>query len=445
MTGNASVPVEALRGSTRDFRFPSGSDLLLRCDAFFEWQDVRRKSGTWPYSRSTQSGAGVLCAVRDDRGFLSSGVNFASQDYLSLSSHPAVVAAAKRATDELGVHSAGSPALAGNTAASVELEARLAEFVQMEHALLFPTGWAAGFGAIKGLVRSRDCVVMDALSHSCLQTGAQAATSNVFLFRHLDLDDCRKKLAKGRAASPDAGIMLVTESLFSMDSDTPDLAAMQDLAREFGATFLVDCAHDLGNIGPGGTGHLGLQGMLGQVDLVMGSFSKTFASNGGFIATNSRAVKEYLLYYSPSCTFSNALSPVQSAAITTSLDIVQSDEGETLRSRMMRNAELLREDVQARGMEVYGDPSAIVAVKTGDEARARLTARELPALGLMANLVEFPAVPKGQARFRLQIMAGHGPSEIGLAAACLQKAMATADQLLGEPRADSGSGIALVG
>jgi glycine C-acetyltransferase len=217
--------------------------------------------------------------------------------------------------------------------------------------------------------------------------------------------------------------MLVTESLFSMDSDTPDLAAMQTLAREYRATLLVDCAHDFGNLGPGGTGHIGAQGMLGQVDLVMGSFSKTFASNGGFVATNSRAVKEYLLYYSPSCTFSNALSPVQTAAITTSLDIVQSPEGQILRDRMLCNADLLREEVRSRGMEVYGDPSAIVAVKTGDEARARLTARELPALGLMANLVEYPAVPKGQARFRLQIMAGHDVSEIEMAATCLRKAM----------------------
>ena len=412
---------------------------------FFEWQDVRRNSGVWPYSRSTETGPNTQCAVRDDRGILSAGVNFASQDYLSLSSHPAVVAAAKRATDELGVHSAGSPALAGNTSASVELATRLAEFVQMKEALLFPTGWAAGFGAIKGLVRSRDYIVMDALSHSCLQTGAQAATPNVLPFRHLDLDDCRKKLAKARAASADAGIMLVTESLFSMDSDTPDMAAMQSLAREYGATLLVDCAHDLGNIGPDGTGFLGLQRMLGEVDLVMGSFSKTFASNGGFVATNSRAVKEYLLYYSPSCTFSNALSPVQSAAVSTSLEIVRSDEGQDLRDRMMLNAELLREEVLGRGMEVYGDASAIVAVKTGDEARARLTARELPVLGLMANLVEFPAVPKGQARFRLQIMAGHGRPDIELAAESLDRAMALADAALSQSRMDTGSGFALAG
>src|SRR5690606_20967292 len=116
------------------------------------------------------------------------GVNFASQDYLSLSSHPAVAGAAQAAIDAMGVHSAGSSALVGNTSTSIELERKLAAFVRSQEAVLYPTGWAAGFGVIKGLVRSHDFVVMDELSHACLQTGAAAATRNVVPFRHLNLD-----------------------------------------------------------------------------------------------------------------------------------------------------------------------------------------------------------------------------------------------------------------
>lgn len=413
------VPQEALQGSMRDFRVMRGVNLLDRCEAFWDWQDTRRQSGTWPFSRSTESGPASTCAVRDDCGVLAQGVNFASQDYLSLASHSEVIAAATAAMATMGVHSAGSPALVGNTATSVTLERRLAEFLRAREAVLFPTGWAAGFGVIKGLVRSHDYIVMDALAHACLQTGAQAATRNVLLFRHLDTDDCRSRLAAIRAKDPEAGIMIVTESLFSMDSDVPDLAAMQSLAREYRATLMVDVAHDLGNLGPGGTGHIGAQGMLGDVDLVMGSFSKTFASNGGFVVTSRRAVKEYLRFYSPSCTFSNALSPAQVAVVTKALDIVQSPEGQILRDRLMKNVLLLRECLRERNLDVYGQPSAIVAVKTGNEALARLTARELPSLGLMANLVEFPAVAKGQARFRLQVMAGHTAQEIEAAATCL--------------------------
>jgi 7-keto-8-aminopelargonate synthetase-like enzyme len=434
----AGVPQYALEGSMRDFRAPTGADLLGRCESFYDWQNTRRRSGTWPFSRSTEAGPAATCAIRDDTGTLSEGVNFASQDYLSLSSHPEVKAAAKRAVDAMGVHSAGSPALVGNTSTSIALERRLAGFLQMDEALLFPTGWAAGFGVIKGLVRSSDFIVMDALAHACLQTGAQAATNNVVMFRHLNVEHCRQRLATIRVRNPDAGIMIVTEGLFSMDSDTPDIAAFQALAREYNATLMVDVAHDLGCLGPGGTGHIGIQNMLGQVDLVMGSFSKTFGSNGGFVAMNQRAVKEYLRFYSPSCTFSNALSPAQDATVTKALDIVQSREGDKLRADLMTNVCLLREHIRGRGMQVFGDPSAIVAVRCGDEALARLAARELPALGLIANLVEYPAVGKGHARFRLQVMAAHTEADIEAAADRIGLAMAIAEGRLNGARTAGG-------
>ena len=424
------VPEAALKGSMRDFRVMEGADLLGRCNAFYNWQDTRRQAGTWPFSRSTETGPASTCAVRDDQGNLTTGVNFASQDYLSLSSHPAVLEAAKAAIDEFGVHSAGSPALVGNTATSVVLERRLAQFLKMEDAVLFPTGWAAGFGVLKGLVRSHDYIVMDALAHACLQTGAQASTRNVVLFRHNDVEHCRARLQDIRRRDPNAGVMVVTEGLFSMDSDTPDITALQDLAHEYGATLMVDVAHDLGCLGADGTGHIGIQNMLGKVDLVMGSFSKTFGSNGGFVATRSRAVKEYLRFYSPSCTFSNALSPAQLATVTKALDIVESEEGKELRGRLMSNIVNLRARIRARGMDCYGDPSAIVAVKTGDEALARMTARALPEMGLISNLVEFPAVGKGQARFRLQVMAGHTDEEITAAADRLNAAMKLAQARL---------------
>ena len=422
----AMVPDAALKGSMRDFRVPGGNDLIERCNGFYEWQDERRNSGTWPFSRSTETGPAASCAVRDDRGNLTTGVNFASQDYLSLSAHPAVAEAAAAAIEEFGVHSAGSPALVGNISSSIALEDEIADFLKMEEAILYPTGWAAGFGVIKGLVRSSDHIVMDALAHASLQTGAQAATRNISLFRHLDMDHCRAKLQKIRDKDTENGIMIVTEGLFSMDSDVPDIVGLQELADEFGATLMVDVAHDLGNLGPNGTGHIGIQKMLGKVDLVMGSFSKTFGSNGGFVATNKRAVKEYLRFYSPSCTFSNSLSPIQVATIAKSLSIVRSKEGVKLRKDLMRNVKSLREQIVHRGMEVYGEPSAIVAVKTGDESLARMTARTLPEIGLISNLVEFPAVAKGQARFRLQVMAGHTQAEIDSAAQRMERGMVMA-------------------
>jgi glycine C-acetyltransferase len=405
------VPPAALTGSMRDFRTPKGSDLLGRTAPFFQWQNLRRQHGLWPFSRSTDTGPATVCSARDDQGGEIHGVNFASQDYLSLSSHPDIKETAKQVIDAFGVHSAGSAALVGNTSLSVELERKIAEFLGAPEAILYPTGWAAGFGAIKGFVRGTDHVVLDVLAHTCLQEGAMASTRNVYRFRHLQVEDCRRVLSDIRSRDTENGIMVVTEGLFSMDSDTPDLLAFQNLCHEFNATLLVDVAHDLGNLGDG-RGHIGLQNMIGKLDLVMGSFSKTFGSNGGFVTCRDRSLKEYLRFYSPSCTFSNALSPMQAATVLKAFEIIESPEGAELRDKLMHNIVSLRTQLIERGFEVYGDPSAIVCVKMGNEGLARLVSRQLPDVHLISNLVEFPAVAKGQARFRMQVMANHTAEDI---------------------------------
>lgn len=407
MMTDERLPGAALTGSMRDFRVPGGADLERRVGNFFKWQNLRRQNGLWPFSRATDFGPRTEVLATDDRGINMEGVNFASQDYLSMSSHPAINETALAAIERYGVHSAGSAALVGNTTHSVALERKIADFLQMEDCLLYPTGWGAGYGVIRGLVRSSDHIVMDALAHTCLQEGANAATRNIYLFRHLDLAHCRRWLEKIRSTDTENGIMVVTEGLFSMDSDTPDIAAMQELCNEFNATLMVDVAHDLGALGPGGRGHIGAQDMLGKVDIVMGSFSKTFASNGGFVAVKERPVKEYLRFYSPTTTFSNAMSPVNAAIVLKAFEIIETDEGQVLRDELMANVLELRRQVREAGLDYYGDPSAIVAVKMGSEGLARLVSRELPELGLLANLVEYPAVGKGAARFRMQVMAKH--------------------------------------
>ncbi|MDE2577687.1 MAG: aminotransferase class I/II-fold pyridoxal phosphate-dependent enzyme [Hyphomicrobiales bacterium] len=411
-----------LKGSLREYRTMNGADLLKRIEGFYDWQNERFQAGFWPYARSTNLGPKAMAAVSDELGRKTDGVNFGSQDYLSLSNHPAIREAAHEAIERYGVHSAGSPAFIGNTTHSVALERKISEFLEMERTVLYPTGFAAGFGAIKGLVRSSDYIVMDNLAHACLQEGASAATKNVFHFRHLQNEGARKWLEQIRAKDTENGILVVTEGLFSMDSDTPDIGGLADLCHEFNATLLVDVAHDLGSLGEDGRGHIGMQEMLGKVDIVMGSFSKTFATNGGFVATRSRAVQQYMRYFSTPTTFSNALSPMAAAVALKAFEIIESREGVDRRASLMRNILSLREKLVAAGLEVYGDPSAIVGVKMGSEALARLVSRQISNMGLVANLVEFPAVPKGQARFRLQVMADHTEEQIIAATTIIKQA-----------------------
>jgi len=422
-----TVPEAALTGSLRDYRSPEGPDLIGRISGFFEWQDLRRDHGLWPYARSTSTAPKARCEARNDDGAPFRGINFASQDYLSLSSHPKVKQAAIEAISDYGVHSAGSAALLGNTANSIRLTSALSEWIDGREIVLYPTGWAAGYGSVQGFVRPNDHVVMDILAHSCLQEGAKAATQNVHYHGHLNLDALGRKLERIRASDAQNGILVVTESLFSMHSDTPDLGAMRSLCDQYGATLLVDCAHDLGSIGEDGLGHMGLQNMLSAADIIIGSFSKTFGSNGGFIAVKDRSTAEYLKYYSATHTFSNALSPVQCASILAALDIVRSEEGKQLRQKLMENILYLRAEMQRAGLETLGDPSPIVPVRVGIEGMGRFASRHLSQMGGIANLVEYPAVPQGAARFRFQVMAAHTREDIDQVVAITTRAMREAD------------------
>jgi 7-keto-8-aminopelargonate synthetase-like enzyme len=175
---------------------------------------------------------------------------------------------------------------------------------------------------------------------------------------------------------------------------------------------MVDVAHDLGALGAGGGGCIETQGMLGKIDLVMGAFSKSFSSNGGFVATSSRAVKRHLQLYAGPHMFSNALSPVQAAVIMQCVEIIRADEGRSLRADLMRNVEALRKLLGAEGLTCMGIPSAIVPVLIGSETVSRLVGKLLFKQSVFVNQVEFPGVPIGSSRLRLQLMANHNIQQI---------------------------------
>ena len=420
-----------LDGSTRDFLNTPARTAVERADAFWQWNRKRIEHGTFAYGKALATAPKAQTSLRYLDGRVMSGLNFSSQDYLSLASHQQVHAAAIEAINRLGVHSAGSTALAGNVVDGNVLEHELASWLQTPHVALFPTGWAAGYGVIRGLMRAQDHVVIDVLAHNCLQEGANAATRNVHLYRHLDVEHARKQLQRIRDKDSSNAILLVTEGIFSMDADSPDINALQTLAHEFGAMLLVDVAHDLGCSGPDGTGQIGVQGMLGKVDLVMGAFSKSFASNGGFVATHSHAIKEYLRYYAPPNTFSNALSPAQIATVRECINIIRSDEGQARRDALFDAVGALRSHLQALGITVMGQPSPIVPVLLGREDVARITSALIAERGVLTNLVEYPAVSNNNARLRMQVMSQHTADQCATAAGIIAQTWEEAKALVG--------------
>jgi 7-keto-8-aminopelargonate synthetase-like enzyme len=424
----------ALAGSAAQFAQPRGADLLRRTAALEAWCALRAVHGVWQYARALDGAPDPVAQVREQGAPGARGINFASQDYLSLAAHPSVHEAALRALHEAGPHSAGSAILLGNTRLSLALEQALGELLRTEHVTLFPTGWGAAYGAITALAHGRDHILIDQLAHASLRQGAQAATRNVAVHRHLDADHVRELLAAIRARDRENAILVVTEGLFSMDSDSPDLPLLQHLCREYGATLLVDVAHDLGALGPGGTGCIGQQGMLGKIDLVMGAFSKTFAANGGFVACAVRGVKRQLQLFAGPHLFSNALSPLQAGVVLEALRIVRSEEGAALRGQLMRNAEELRGMLGDAGVRCLGMPSPIVPVLIGGEAAARLASRLLARRGVFANQVEYPGVPLGAARLRLQLMANHNLQQVRRAARAVGDCIRYADAALGSAR-----------
>lgn len=416
-------------------------NLLERWEQPGLWWQERVEHKIDPYQKysTTRVSNFIEGAHRDGTPFR--GHNFASQDYLSLASHPDLMKAAIAAIETYGLHSAGSAALMGNTALSVALEKRLADFVGYDDVVVFPIGWAAGYGAVKTLVKPHDHVVIDILAHACLQEAARDATENVHVHSHMNVKAVDSRLARIRREDETCGILVVTETLFSMDSDVPDIAALQDVCRRHNATLLVDCAHDLGSLGATGRGKLEDFDLVGKVDVLVGAFSKSFASMGGFVATNNKGFRFGLRGQCGPSTFTNAMSPVQAATVLAALDLVEGEEGKARRERLMHNSLRLRAGLEEAGFEVLGKPSAVVPMLIGDILLARLMTRYAVEFGGVVNLVEHPAVARNACRWRLQVMADHTDEQIDAMVEIAEKAREMAEMHIEWLSANDNRGI----
>ena len=343
--------------------------------------------------------------------------NFAGNDYLGLSQHPAVREAAIEAIDRFGLGAAASRLITGTLAPHKVLEEQLAAFKGTEAAISFSSGYAAAVGTITAIADRQDVVILDKLAHASLIDGARLSGAQLRIFPHNDLSRLREILEWAHEHYPNAKIWIITESLFSMDGDYSPLCDLVGLKDEYGANLFLDEAHATGVIGPGGKGLAAHWGLNQRIEVQMGTLSKALGGSGGFIAS-SRAVIDLLINRARSFIFSTAPPPAVAAGASAALGIVQSAEGERLRDDLRRNIDRVRHGLR---FSIDALPSPIIPLIIGDENAALEAAIQLQQDRFLVPAIRFPSVSRGSARLRLTLSARHSSEQVAALISSLQR------------------------
>ena len=427
-----SIDIDALLGGSFLFRIPKGKSLKERYNPFNQYVDLLKINGVYPFGRIATSKLAEEMYISntwadEDKPC----INFGSQDYLGLSNHPAVIQAAKDSIDKYGINAGGSPVLGGQNTLTSTLGKKIAEALHVEQAHIFPNGWSACFGAIAGLVTAKDCIVMDMLMHNSSDVAAKYATEHVYKFKHNDLEDLEKKLKFWRDRNKDSGLFVVIETLYSMNSDGPDMIGVYDLCNKYEAILMVDVAHEFGCMGEDGLGLMSdiLNNKNKDNLIITGSLSKVMGSIGGFVA-GPRSIRQQIEIFSPSFTFATGISPTSCSTALKSLEIIFSEEGKERRRNLMSVINFTINELNKRGFITNGYSSPIIPVMIGDSRLARLLCREVLTMGLIANLIEFPAVPRNKSIIRIQMMGEMSEDHITRACNILHEAIIKVQNVL---------------
>ena len=340
-------------------------------------------------------------------------VNFSSNDYLGLASHPALAEAMAEGARRWGTGATASRLICGTTAEHAALEEELAAAKGTEAALVFSTGVAAATGTIPSLVGRGDVVILDKLAHACLIDGTHASGAKMRIFPHNDLAKLESHLRWARETHPEGKILIVTESVFSMDGDLAPLREIVELKDRYGAWLMLDEAHAVGIRGAGMQGLAGELGLIDRIEIQMGTLGKALGVSGGYIA-GSRVLIDFLINRARSFIFSTAPSPAVAAACRAALRVVCSDEGDRLRTTLLNHISLLSSLLGMARSE-----SAILPLILGSEERALGEAARLFEAGFFVPAIRYPTVPKNTARLRVSLSAAHTPDQIRALAAAL--------------------------
>lgn len=393
-------------------------DVFAKALPFQQYHDDYQAKGYLTYRRIATTGPDTTVRVYDpEAGREREFVMFGSNNYLGLATHPKVIEAAVEATRRYGAGSGGASLLCGTSRLHRELEERIAAFEGFEDALVFPSGYAANLGAIAALARKGETILFDKLVHASMIDGVRLSEADAHAFRHNGVAHLETLLTQ-RVRGP-GGKLIVVDGVYSMDGDIPPLPQIVELAKRHGARVLVDEAHATGVMGPTGRGTVEHFGLGGKVDLVMGTFSKALGSQGGFLAS-SREVVNYLRYYSRAYFFSTSPPPAQAAAALAALELIDAERWRL--ERLWDNVSFLRGKLRDLGFDCLESRSAIVPVVTADELATRRIGKRLHELGVYANPILYPAVPRRKPRIRLSVMSSHTRADLDRAIEALETA-----------------------
>ena len=373
-------------------------DIFKKCHEFTRADDIKAM-GIYPYFRPIEANEGPVVQIEGKRVIMAG-----SNNYLGLTGHPQVKEAAIKAVEKYGTGCSGSRYLTGTLDLHIELESRLAKFFNTEAVLLFSTGYQSAQGVIPTLVQRNDFVISDKDNHACIVAGTlmtKGAMGGLVRYKHNDMDDLEKTVSK---LPEDAGKLIVSDGVFSTGGEIVELPRLVEIAKKYGARIMIDDAHSVGVIGKGGRGTASEFNLEKDVDLTMGTFSKTFASLGGFVAGTERVIN-FIKHFSPALIFSASPTPASVASAIAALDVLEAHP--ELVTKLINNTNYMRTNLIAKGFNVIDGRTAIVPVIVGDDARAFQMWKLLYDYGVFVNVFISPGVPPGRQMMRTSYMASH--------------------------------------
>jgi len=364
--------------------------------AQFQDANMIREMGLYPYFRPIESGQDTEVIIDGKRVLM-----FGSNSYLGLTNHPKIKEASKKAIDIYGTGCAGSRFLNGTLDIHIELEHRLARYVKKDAAVLFSTGFQVNLGVLSSITGRNDYLILDEYDHASLIDGSRLSFSKVIKYSHNDMDDLRRKLS----ILPEEAVKLIAvDGIFSMEGDIVKLPEIVKIADEFGANIMVDDAHSLGVIGEKGAGTASHFGLTNEVDLIMGTFSKSLASLGGFIAADHDTI-DYLKHRARALMFSASMTPGSVASVIAALDIIES-EPERI-AKLWDNTNYAMKLLLEEGFDLGPTESPILPIYVRDNMKTFQVTRHLQDDGIFVNPVVSPAVPSDSSLLRFSLMATH--------------------------------------